>query len=102
MNTTNPNPQTTQSPNVQQQMQMSDKDILNDILSVTKGGCELFMHGTIEANSPNVQETFKNCLLETLAIHAETYKTMQSKGWYQTEPVQKQKIEQTKQKLANS
>ncbi|HHU55548.1 MAG TPA: spore coat protein [Acholeplasmataceae bacterium] len=81
---------------------MSDKDILNDILFITKAECDLYMHGTIEASSPNVHETFKNVLLETIAIQHETYKTMENKGWYQAEQVQKQKIEQTKQKLANS
>lgn len=83
-------------------MSMTDKDIMNDILFFTKAECDLYMHGTIEANNPNFHETFKNVLLETLAIQNETYKTMQQKGWYPVEQVQKQKIEQTKQKLANS
>lgn len=102
MNTTNVNPQTKQNPNVAQAMQMSDKDILNDILFFTKAECDLYMHGTLEASSPNVHEIFKNVLWETIAIQNETYKLMENKGWYPQEQVQKQKIEQTKQKLVNS
>src|SRR5690554_892876 len=89
----NTNPQASQSTNIS----MSDKDIMNDILTFTKAECDLYMHGTIEANDPNVHETFKNVLLETLAMQHETYKNMQQKGWYPVEQVQKQKIEQTKQ-----
>ena len=84
------------------QMQTKDKDVMNEILTMSKAGADLFLHGTLEANSQNVHEAFKSALTETLTIQNDTYKVMQQKGWYPTENVPPQKIEQTKQKLANS
>lgn len=84
------------------QTQTSDKNIMNEILTMSKAGADLFLHGTIETSTSNVHEAFKGALQETLAIQNETFKMMQQNGWYPSENVQPQKIEQTKQKLANS
>lgn len=84
------------------QPKANDKNLMNEILTMSKASADLYLHGTIEANNKNVHEAFKAALQETLAIQNETYKTMQQHGWYQVENVPPQKVEQTKQKLASS
>lgn len=85
-----------------QQTQPKDKDIMNEILTMSKASADLYLHGTIEASNPNVHQAFNSALQETLQIQNETYKMMEQNGWYKTENVPTQKIEQTKQKLASS
>ena len=38
---------------------MDDKTIMDNILSVTKGACDLMMHGAIESSTPDVHMAFK-------------------------------------------
>lgn len=81
---------------------MNDKELLNDLLTSAKSQCELFMHGTIEAATPQVKQTFHNVLNEALQIQAQIFQTMQQKGWYQLEQVPEQKIQQVLQKQMSS
>lgn len=80
----------------------NDKNLMNEILTMSKAGADLYLHGTLESNNKNVHEAFKTALHETLAIQNDTYKVMQQHGWYQVENVTPQKVEQTKHKLASS
>lgn len=81
---------------------LDDKVIMDNILSVIKGNCDLFMHGTIESSTPNVHQAFKSSLDETLQIQNEVYNQMSQRGWYTTQPVEQQKIAQTKQKFSQT
>lgn len=79
---------------------MDDKLIMETLLNNVKGACDLMMHGSIEAPTPNVRSTFTSTLNDTLAIQNQIYAKMSAKGWYQTECAEKQKIDQTKQKFS--
>lgn len=81
---------------------MNEKEMMNDLLSSAKSQCELFMHATIESASPQVKQTFNQALNEAIQMQAQTFQTMQQKGWYQLEQVPPQKIEQVAQKQANA
>ena len=37
---------------------MNDQMIMENILLTTKGACDLYMHGTIESATQNVQQAF--------------------------------------------
>ena len=37
---------------------MNDKNVMEDILLLEKGVCDLFMHGTIESSTANVHQAF--------------------------------------------
>ena len=37
---------------------MDDKNLMEDILLLEKGVCDLYMHGTIESSTDNVHGTF--------------------------------------------
>lgn len=78
---------------------LDDRVIMDNILSVIKGNCDLFMHGTIESSTPNVHQAFKSSLDETLQVQNEVYNQMSQRGWYTTEQAEQQKISQAKQKF---
>ncbi|WP_066892330.1 spore coat protein [Clostridium nigeriense] len=79
---------------------MDDKCLLENILQLTKGSSDLYLHGTIESSTENVHQAFHDLLCETLKIQHEIYKKMEAKGWYPAEQAEQQKIQQTKQKYS--
>ena len=79
---------------------MEDRVIMDNILSVIKGDCDLLLHGTIESTTPNVHEAFKTSLNDALQVQNEIYNLMSQKGWYPTQQAEQQKIDQTKQKFS--
>ncbi|MBR3737403.1 MAG: spore coat protein, partial [Eubacterium sp.] len=66
------------------------------------GVCDLYMHGAIESSTQNINQTFKTALNESLTMQDDIYKKMESKGWYQTEQAQQDKIDTLKQKYSNT
>ena len=81
---------------------MQDKLLMQDMLMLEKGVCDLYMHGTIESSSVNINETFKCALNDSLAMQDEIYKKMEQKGWYTTEEADQSKIDSVKQKFSPS
>lgn len=75
---------------------MDDKTIMENLLHTAKGVCDLYMHGTIESPTENVHQTFNQALNSALCIQDDIYKAMSSKGWYQTEQAEQQKIQKVK------
>lgn len=80
---------------------MDDKCIMENMLFTTKGTCEVYLHGTIEAGTANVHSAFNSSLGDSLTMQDEIYKKMTAKGWYPTEQADQQKIQQLKQKYSN-
>ena len=78
---------------------MNDKNLMEDILLLEKGVCDLFMHGTIESSTENVHQTFSTALNEALCMQDTLYDKMAAKGWYPTEQVEQNKIDSVKQKF---
>ena len=78
---------------------MEDKDILEKQLLIIKGVCDLYMHGTLEATTKEVHDTFKCALNESLDIQNKIYNLMKDNGWYQTDTAEQTKIETAKQKF---
>ncbi|MBE5984106.1 spore coat protein [Lacrimispora sp. AGF001] len=79
---------------------MDDKCIMENLLNVTKGACDLYMHGTIESPTMNVHQAFDNALNDTLCMQEDIYKKMSAKGWYTTEQAEQQKISKIKNQFA--
>ena len=80
---------------------MDDRNLMQDILLLEKGVCDLYMHGAIESSTQNINQTFKNALNESLCMQDDIYKKMEAKGWYQTEQAQQDKVSTLKQKFTN-
>ena len=79
---------------------MNDQMIMENILLTTKGACDLYMHGTIESATQNVQQAFDAALSDSLCMQGDIYQKMASKGWYPSQQADQQQIQQVKQKYA--
>ena len=77
---------------------MDDKLIMENLLNTAKGVCDLYMHGAIEASTPNVRQAFATALNFELGMQDALYKEMQRKGWYAPEQANAQRTQQLKQK----
>lgn len=78
---------------------MDDKNLMENVLLLEKGVCDLYMHGTIESSTSNVHQAFKSALDESLCIQNTLYDKMKTKGWYPSEQVEQNKINTLKQKF---
>lgn len=78
---------------------MDDKNLMEDVLLLEKGVCDLFMHGTIESATANVHQAFNTALNDSLCMQDEIYKKMSAKGWYPMEQAEQNKITSVKQKF---
>lgn len=79
---------------------MDDKNLMQNILLLEKGVCDLYMHGSIESSTQNVHQAFKTALNDSLNIQDTIYSKMSAKGWYQTEQAEQTKIDNLKQKFS--
>ncbi|MDO4544049.1 MAG: spore coat protein [Clostridia bacterium] len=79
---------------------MDDKNLMENILMLQKGVCDLFMHGSIESSTPEVHQTFNTALNDSLRMQNSIYDRMSENGWYPTEKVDQQKISTVKQKFS--
>lgn len=79
---------------------MDDRNIMENILMLEKGVCDLYMHGTIESSSPNVHQSFSNSLNTSLDMQKQIYDKMQAKGWYSTEQAEQTKLNSVKQQFS--
>ena len=79
---------------------MDDKCIMENLLLVTKGACDLFMHGTIESPTPGVHRTFSDALSSALTMQDGIYKQMSARGWYQTEQASQQQLNKVRSKFS--
>ena len=80
---------------------MQDQVIMDNILTSVKNACDIYLHGTIESSTPNVNAAFKQALNECLCMQNEIYSKMEQKGWYPSTQAPQQQIQQTKQNYSN-
>ncbi len=79
---------------------MDDKNLMENILLLEKGVCDLYMHGAIESSTANVHQTFTTALNNSLSMQDEIYDKMSAKGWYTTEQVEQNKINTVREKFS--
>ncbi|MCH5321435.1 MAG: spore coat protein [Eubacterium sp.] len=79
---------------------MDDQNLMENILLLEKGVCDLYMHGSIESSTDNVHQAFKTALNESLCIQDTIYDEMTAKGWYSTQQVEQTKIDNVRQKYS--
>ena len=78
---------------------MNDKEIMENLLQTTNRGCDLYLHGVIESSTQNVHATFDDALSQNLCMQNQLYGAMSQQGWYPMQQVDRQKIEQVRQKF---
>ena len=81
---------------------MQDQSLMEDMLLIEKGVCDLYLHGTIESSTPNVQQSFRTALNESLGMQGRIYSEMSAKGWYQQDNAEQTKLQQVRQKFSAS
>ena len=79
---------------------LGDKEILNDFLASQKQIASSYNTFAGECVNPQLRSTFLNILDEEHRIQADLFDDMTVKGWYQVEQADRQKIDQTRQKLS--
>ncbi len=80
---------------------MDDRSLMENMLMLEKGACDLYMHGAIESATQNVQSTFDTALNDSLCMQSDIYQKMSQKGWYPAQQADQQQINQVRQKYAN-
>lgn len=78
---------------------MDDKNLMENILLLEKGVCDLFMHGTIESSTPNVHQAFNTALNDALCMQDNIYDKMSEKGWYPVEQAEQKKVNTVRAKF---
>ncbi len=78
----------------------NDKSLMEDMLLLEKGMCDLLMHGTIESSTQNVHQAFSTALDSALCMQDDIYNKMSSKGWYSAEKAQQNKIDSVRQRFS--
>ncbi|MBR3630337.1 MAG: spore coat protein [Oscillospiraceae bacterium] len=78
---------------------MNEQNIMQDLLNLEKGACDLYLHGTIESSTPEMQQHFKTALNESLGMQGTIYAEMAARGWYKPDCAEQQKMQQVRQKF---
>lgn len=78
----------------------NDKNVMENLLLIEKGACDLYMHGAIEASDEQVFNSFSSALSQSLQLQNQIYTKMKEKGWYAPEMAQQDKVQQLKQKFS--
>ena len=78
---------------------MDDKQLMEGVLLLEKGVCDLYMHGSIESSTSSVHQAFCRALDKSLAMQDTLYDKMQAKGWYPTDRAEMTKVNTVKKKF---
>ncbi|MBQ1411768.1 MAG: spore coat protein [Clostridia bacterium] len=79
---------------------MNDKELMENMLLLEKGSCDLYMHGTIEAANPDISRTFNRALNDSLSMQSTIYSKMSQRGWYAPSQAQPNQISSVKQQFS--
>ena len=81
---------------------MDDKCLSEGLHLLEKGGCDLYMHGTIESSTDSVRRVFDGALKDSLSMQDSIYADMEQKGWYTTDNAERQKIDSVRTKYSST
>ncbi len=81
---------------------MDDRDLMENILLLEKGVCDLYMHGAIESSSEDVHRAFSGSLNSSLNMQSQIYDQMESRGWYKTDNAEQQKLDSVRMKFSGA
>lgn len=81
---------------------MDSKLIMENYLLILKSTMEVYVHGTLESSNPDVRDTLRSVLEETLTHQANTYDLMTKYGWYTINNVDSSNIQEILTKISNN
>ena len=79
---------------------MNDRNLMENLLLLEKGVCDLYLHGTVESATESVHGAFRAALTESLCMQDTIYGKMAAKGWYPSTPAEQKQINAVKQKFS--
>ena len=79
-----------------------DRNIMENMLLLEKGVCDLFMHGAIESSTAKVRNTFEDSLHTALSMQDQIYTRMEQRGWYSADQAESNKINSVKMKYSSA
>jgi len=79
---------------------MDDRNLMQNLLLLEKGGCDLYMHGAVESANQSVLSAFRNAYDDSLSMQGEIFSKMTEKGWYAPNQVEQQKVDTLKQQYS--
>lgn len=80
---------------------MNDQLIMDNYLLILKSTVEVYVHGTLESSNQDIKSTLKDSLNQILTCQENTYNEMTKYGWYTTQNVDANVINNTLTKLKN-
>ena len=80
---------------------MDDKNLMQNLLLLEKGVCDLYMHGAVESGTQNVHLAFNSAFTDSLSMQNEIYSKMSQKGWYTNKPVEQKKVDELKNQFSS-
>ena len=83
-----------------QAQSFDDREIMNDALISQKFLTDDYNIFAGECSTPAVYNDFMTILAEEHQIQNEVFQEMSKRGWYQTQPAEQQKINETRTKFA--
>ncbi len=80
---------------------MDDRNLMEDLLLLEKGACDLYMHGAVESATGSVHNIFSTALNSALGMQESIYSRMSDKGWYPYDSAQQSSIDQLRQQFSS-
>ncbi len=81
---------------------MDDRNLMENMLLLEKGVCDLFLHGAIESSCADVHQTFSSALNSSLNMQSQIYDKMMQRGWYSPDSAEQQKLNSVKMKFGGA
>ena len=81
---------------------MDDRNLMQNLLLLEKGCCDLYMHGAVESATKNVLGAFSSAYDDSLSMQGEIFSKMSQKGWYNIPDAEQTKIDQLRQKFSTA
>ncbi len=82
-----------------QNQNMSDRDRMEGFLTAAKNACDLYLHGVLEASTPQVRQTLSRALNESMVMQDDIYRLMVQQGWYTSQQAQQAQVDQVRNKF---
>lgn len=81
---------------------MTEQEMMTDLLFGEKFMTSIYNTFCCEAATPAVKSCLMSLLQETHRMQQELFSEMSARGWYKTEPAEDTKLNQEKQKFAQT
>lgn len=83
-------------------MKTNDRAVMEGLLMLEKGACDLYMHGAIESSDERVFSSFSSALHQSLQMQNQIYTKMKERGWYNPSNAECESIADLKRKYSEN